>query len=224
MGLTIDIYVGKDAIEYIDIVSELRIQAFKEYPYLYEGNLDYEREYVHGYAIDGKAMIAVARTDNKIVGISTGIPLVSDSEIVADAKKIFAENGLDVSDYYYYGEVIVLPDFRGRGVTSKLYAEQDNLIKSWGYKHVCILTVMREIDHPLRPANYKSPDKMWEHLGFFRNKLITEYHWPTIQPDMSVEDVKNYLEFWTKDLINKREYEIGKKTEGNFMSLSVSNS
>lgn len=202
MSLRIDIYVGADSLEFIETVSKVRIDVFKDYPYLYEGDLEYEKKYVQGYTADSKAMIAIARIDGKIAGVSTGIPLISDSEIVADAKKVFAKDQVDIGDYYYYGEIIVLPEFRGKSIASRLYAEQDAVVKTWGFKHVCILTVVREQDHPLKPENYKSPDSMWKHLGFFRNNLTVEYHWPTIQIDKTVRDVNNTLEFWTKSLLS----------------------
>src|SRR3990167_4137978 len=102
MGVTVEIYVGKDSADYIEAVSRLRIQIFKEYPYLYEGELDYERRYMQGYTSDDKAMIAIARVDGILAGVSTGIPLVSDSEIVSDAKKVFSQENIDIGDFYYY--------------------------------------------------------------------------------------------------------------------------
>lgn len=200
MGLSIEILIGKDSNDYIEKISQLRIEAFKEYPYLYQGELAYEKQYVRGYTTDSKAMIAIAKLDGTIAGISSGIPLISESEIVSDAKKIFSAQKINISDYYYYGEIIILPEFRSQGNASKLYSAQDELIKSWGFKYACILTVVREEDHPLKPKDYKSPDKMWEHFGFFRNNLTTKHHWPTIQSDMSVVDIDNILEFWTKKL------------------------
>lgn len=200
MGITIEIYVGNESSSYINMVSKLRIDVFREYPYLYEGEEEYERKYIHGYTTDKRAMIAIAKVDNVVAGISTGIPLISESDIVADAKKVFSQANINIGDYYYYGEVIILPQFRGLGIAKMLFSAQDTLIEKWGFKQVCILTVVREHNHPLKPINYKSPDGMWEHLGFFRNKITTNYHWPTIQADNTVRDVTNTLEFWTKHL------------------------
>lgn len=200
MNITIEIFTGKDSEPYIETVSKLRIEAFKEYPYLYMGELDYERQYMRGYTKDDRAMIAIAKCDGKLAGISTGIPLISDSEIVADVKIIFLNENIDIGDYYYYGELIILPEFKGKGILKKLLLAQDELIQSWGYKHACGLTVVREDNHPLKPAGYKSPDKIGKRLGYLRTKLTTQYHWPTIQPDGTVKDEKNTLEFWIKDL------------------------
>jgi hypothetical protein len=203
MGIIIEIYTGEDSKDYIDILSKLRIDAFKEYPYLYDGEFEYEKNYVHGYVTNKMGMIAIAKVDGNLAGVSTGIPLISESEIVSDAQKVFSQNNINIEDYYYYGEIIILPQFRGRGITTMLYSAQDNLVRQWGFKHVCILTVVRENDHPLKPNNYKSPDDIWKRLGFFKNNLTTNYHWPTIQADKSVIDTKNTLEFWIKPLQQK---------------------
>ena len=203
MTTKIEIVTGKDCAEYVDIVSQFRIEAFREYPYLYEGKIEYEKKYLLGYMADTQGMIAVAKVDGVLAGISTGIPLNGNSEIVADAKKIFRLKNIDISDYYYYGEIIVKPEFRRRSLAKMLYAAQDNLIIKWRFKHASILTIMRDKNHFLKPADYQSPDKMWEHLGFTRNQLKIDYSWPTIQADHTVKNISNTLEFWTKPLVKK---------------------
>jgi GNAT superfamily N-acetyltransferase len=200
MNITIEIFTGNDSEPYIETVSKLRIEAFKEYPYLYMGELDYERQYMRGYTKDDRAMIAIATCDGKLAGISTGIPLTSDSEIVSEAKIIFLNENIDIEDYYYYGELIILPEFKGKGILTKLLSAQDELIRSWGYKHACGLTVVREDNHPLKPAGYKSPYKIGERLGYKRTNIRTQFDWPTIQSDGRVKNEKNILEFWIKDL------------------------
>ena len=200
MTIEIKIFIEKDAKSYIEYISKLRIEVFREFPYLYNGDIEYEMKYMKDYTSDQKGMIAVAWKEGEIAGISTGIPLISESEIVAEAHDAFKSHNINSKDCYYYGEIIVLPKFRGLGITSKLYEAQDEIIKKWGFKHACILTVVRESDHPLKPKAYKSLDNMWSHLGFFKNNIRVEFHWPTIQHDGSTKDVKNTLEFWTKDM------------------------
>jgi ribosomal protein S18 acetylase RimI-like enzyme len=201
LSTTIDIFVGKETAKYIDIVSEWRIKLFREYPYLYVGDIEYEKKYMQGHATDKQAMIAIAKVDGMLAGFSTGFPLISDSEIVADVKKLVSQAGDDIADYYYYGEIMVLPEFRGRGLASMLYTAQDNLIKSWEFKHVCISTVVQEENHPLKPAGYKSTEGMFEHMGFVKNKLMINYPWPTIQHDQSIKEVNHQLACWTKSLM-----------------------
>jgi len=196
----VEILIGNNASRYIDLVAKLRLEYFKEFPYLYEGNIEYEKKYVTGYTLDKKSMIAVVKINGEVAGISTGIPLISDSEIVADIKKGFQKKEINIDEYYYYGEVIILPKFRGLGLSRKLFEAQDKIVKEWGFRHVYILTVIRENNHPLKPKNYKSPDVLWKRLGFLQIDKTVSYHWSTIQKDGSVKNNENTLQFWIKNL------------------------
>jgi len=200
MKISIKVHTGNEATNYIDLISNMRINTFKEYPYLYKGTYDYEKQYLQGFIKDEKSTIAIAMHNNKIIGISTGLPLESESDIVYEVKDIFYKNYILIENYYYYGEIIILPEYRGQGLAKKLYSAQDSLIKSWGFKNTCILTVRREENHPLKPINYPPQDKMWEHLGFIRTNLTTQYSWPTIQIDNDVCDCVHTLELWSKHL------------------------
>jgi GNAT superfamily N-acetyltransferase len=201
MGLEVQSYIGADSSEYIELVSELRINTFKEFPYLYSGNLAYEKEYMQGYTADVQAMITLARVDNRLAGIATGIPLVSDSDIVKDANLAFTQNNLDSSQYYYYGEIIVLPEYQKQYIAKQLLSVQDEIIKAWDYRYSCLLTVIREDNHPQRPALYLSSDRAWERLGYIKMNLQSHYHWPTIMSDASVRECVHPMQFWKKVLV-----------------------
>lgn len=202
MKITIETMIGSEGQKYIELLSTLRINTFREYPYLYEGNLDYEKKYVAGYLTSKQSLIAVAKVDEKIAGISTGIPLISESDIVADAKLLFEQNNINPEHYYYYGEIIVLPEYRQQGLTKKLYAAKEKLVKQWGYQSVCFLTVTRPDNHTLQPLDYEPLDPMWKHLQFHKNNLKINYKWPTLQSDGSVIECDNEMEFWCKALAN----------------------
>lgn len=200
--INIKIFVGEEVIPYIRTIAEMRIRIFKEYPYLYMGNLEYEEKYLQSYSLNAKAMLAVAYSNEKVVGISTGIPLLSESEIINVCENSLKQQDKDPSKYYYYGEILIEHNYRGLGISSKLYKAQDALASSWGFKHTSILTVHRSDNHPLRPQNYKDSNCIWEHLGFFKNlpPLTIRYNWPTIQADGSIVDDSNLMEFWERPL------------------------
>ena len=40
---SIEVFIGAEAGQYIDIISQLRVEMFKEYPYLYHGEREYGR-------------------------------------------------------------------------------------------------------------------------------------------------------------------------------------
>lgn len=200
MNVTVEILTGKDVQKYIVLLSRLRIDNFKEYPYLYEGSMEYEKQCMQGYMSCPHCAFAIAKVDGKIAGALTGIPLVSDSSIGNDAEKIFKLNNLSPSEYYYYGEIFVLKKFRNLAVAASLFAAQNSKVKGLGYKYAVMLTVVREENHPLKPKKYRSPDQLWTRAGFSRMDLVLNCRWPTIQPDGSVKDINNFLEFWAKKL------------------------
>ena len=48
-GLEITSLKGKQILDHIDKLAQLRIAIFKEYPYLYDGNFLYEQKYLKTY-------------------------------------------------------------------------------------------------------------------------------------------------------------------------------
>jgi len=198
--LKIALYTGTEIIPFIKEVSKLRISIFREFPYLYQGNMDYEIEYMDGYKHDSKSTLVVVRDNNRIIGVSTGIPLNSSSTIVQEIKDILIKNNKKIDNIYYFGEVLVLPKYRGKGLVSKMYKLQENFVKQWGYDFVSILTVVRDNKHPLQPEKYQSHDELWKHLNFYREGITTNFCWPTIQGDGSVKNMRNLMEFWIKRL------------------------
>lgn len=200
MNVAIEILTGKDVQKYIVLLSRLRVNNFKEYPYLYEGSVEYEKQCMQGYISCPRCVFTIAKVDGKIAGVLTGIPLVSDSSIGTEAEKIFKLNNLNPSEYYYYGEIFVLKKFRNLAVVASLFTAQNSKAKDLGYKYAVMLTVVRQENHPLKPKKYKSLDQLWARAGFSKMDLTINCRWPTIRPDGSIEDINNLLEFWMKKL------------------------
>src|SRR5690606_23143734 len=61
-------------------VARLRIEVFRDFPYLYDGDLGYEEEYLRTYVQSPRSVIVLARDGDRIVGASTAIPLADESE------------------------------------------------------------------------------------------------------------------------------------------------
>lgn len=202
--LNIEVHVGKHFLSYVDFLSQLRIDTFKEYPYLYEGNLEIESKHIRDFISDEKSMVVVAKVSNEIAGICTGTPLSNNSEIISKLKKASQKKALELDGYYYCAELIVLPKFRGIGLTRKLLEIQDKKIAEWGFKSTCLLTIVRDTHHPLKPIEYKPTDEIWEKMGFHKTDLMISQDWPTIQADRSVKNAENILQFWEKDICETR--------------------
>lgn len=70
---------GAAIAPYIDDLARLRLTVFREFPYLYDGNLDYEAEYLATYARSGRSLVVLALDGGQVVGASTGLPLVDET-------------------------------------------------------------------------------------------------------------------------------------------------
>ena len=99
--MQIQTITGKNILNLIDDVARLRIAVFREFPYLYEGSLDYEQHYLEKLSESDSGVVVAARDGAKVVGASTALPMV---EAEAAFQKPFMESGADLNDYFYFAE------------------------------------------------------------------------------------------------------------------------
>lgn len=184
-------------------LAHMRATYFKEYPYLYDGSLDYEENYLGEYkekAIDGYLVQAFheKNSEKKLVGILTGCGFCSDIEIVRDGAKLFEEKNISTQDRYYLGEAIIIPEYQHKKILPRmLYKLGQKVIQLQKYTSLCFLTVIREENDARKPEGYKSTDQLWGKLGCYKADVTCSFEWPTIMPDKSVQNIFNDVEFWT---------------------------
>ena len=97
---------GSAIAPYIDDLARLRIAVFREFPYLYEGSLDYEAEYLSTYAQSRDSLFVLALEQGRVVGASTGLPLADEIDA---CKRPFVEGGWNPQRIFYFGESVLLP-------------------------------------------------------------------------------------------------------------------
>ena len=69
---------------WLDELADLRIRIFRDYPYLYDGSVEYERDYLDRYARSKQSVVVLAMEYNRLIGAATGLPLTdADPEFVA---------------------------------------------------------------------------------------------------------------------------------------------
>ncbi|RYG21884.1 MAG: GNAT family N-acetyltransferase, partial [Burkholderiales bacterium] len=94
----------------LEDLGRLRITVFRDWPYLYEGTMEHEREYLPRYAEARTGTLVVAKDGEKIVGASTALGLDEESDTV---RAPFEQTGMDLSRIFYFGESVLLPEYRG---------------------------------------------------------------------------------------------------------------
>lgn len=198
--MSLEIITSTNLESYLDIIADFRIKYFKEFPYLYEGTIDYEKHYLQGFAKDPKSILILIKFENRVIAVSTALPLMSEADILDDTSARFKEAGYQPEDFFYYSEVLIAPDFRKEGLLRKIYAIREKWARSFGFNQLTLATVIREKTHPLRPSGYVEIESIWKHFGFQKTSIEIDYKWPTIFPDGSVKEVNNKMVFWHKAL------------------------
>jgi hypothetical protein len=190
---------GSEVLDHIDDIAKFRMKYFRDFPYLYDGNLKYEKNYLRGYTQDEKSLLIIIRNlNNDIVGIATAIPLVTSSDILKETELLFSANEINPCDFYYCGEVILDYSIRSKGIVSKIFEICEKFASTNGFNSVAIATVIRSTDDPRNTSAIMDLDKLWGRMGFLKTNLTFGYSWPTIQRNGESIDSINQMIFWTK--------------------------
>ena len=194
--LTFTAYRGVEIATVVEALGALRIAVFHDYPYLYEGSLHYEKDYLQIYVQSERAFLFSVFDNGKMVGATTCIPLADEA---AEVRKPFEDAGFDISTIFYFGESILLPEYRGLGLGHRFFDEREAHARSFGnFKLICFCSVERGDNHPAKPANYRPNDAFWLKRGYVKEpSLQSIMEWPDIGETSS--SAKKMI-FWTKTL------------------------
>ncbi len=195
-GIAVRRLAGADITPWLDQVARLRAAVFRDWPYLYEGDPAYEREYLQAYANSADSVVVLAFDGDAVVGASTGLPLADDS---AEFQEPFLGAGLPVSGVYYFGESVLLPGFRGRGLGHRFFDERESHALSLGrFQHTAFCAVDRDPADPRRPPGYRGNEAFWKKRGYLRQPGLTvRLAWREIGEEKPSEKP---LTFWLRPL------------------------
>jgi GNAT superfamily N-acetyltransferase len=195
MSIQVRAFTGATAHAYKKELAQLRIEVFRDFPYLYSGTIDYEEKYLETFMQAPDSIIVVAFDDEQVVGVSTGIPLANEPNTIRQAWK---DAGYDISKIFYLSESVLLKPYRGRGIGVKFFEERERWARDLGYQIATFCGVIRRGDHPARPADFVPLDAFWQKRGYREKGGFTcTMSWQEIGEE---EESKKELQFWSKDL------------------------
>lgn len=193
--ITEQLLTGAAIADVLEDLATLRLDIFREYPYLYEGRREDELNYLGTYAKTPDACVILAYDGMTVIGAVTGMPLVHEDAQLLDA---FAGTTIPLEEIYYVGELLFRSAFRNCGLGQKLLARLESHIHSLGhYRTLTCATVELPADHPLRPHDYIPITRFLARTGFVRLPGVTT-HFTWLETDGVKRD--HPMQFWSKDL------------------------
>ncbi|KAF1695685.1 GNAT family N-acetyltransferase [Pseudoxanthomonas koreensis] len=185
---------GRDIAPWLDDVARLRIAVFRAWPYLYEGDAGYERDYLSAYARSPDSVFVLALDGDQVVGASTGLPLADDQPAFSAP---FRNAGLPVAQVFYFGESVLLPQYRGLGVGHAFFDRREAHARALGrFRWTAFCAVDRDGDDPRRPSGHRDNDAFWRGRGYTRQPgMAMQLDWN----EAGRGEVGHALTFWLRD-------------------------
>jgi GNAT superfamily N-acetyltransferase len=192
----VEFFAGAAMLPHLPALARLRIAVFRDWPYLYDGSAGNEQKYLATFAAAPGAGLAVAFADGEVVGCSSCLPLAGESENV---RAPFQARGWDAGKFFYFGESVLLPEWRGQGIGVEFFRLREaHALATSGCDFAAFCAVQRPPDHPLRPPGAVPLDAFWRKRGFVPTPdLACTMRWKQVDSDAPVE---NTLAFWLKSL------------------------
>lgn len=169
---------------------------FNDFPYLYKGTIDYEKNYLETYARSSRSFLFAVYDGDQLVGATTALPLLDETK---EVQQPFRQPGYDLATVFYFGESILLPAYRGLGLGHRFFDEREAHARQFGqYTTTCFCAVQRPDDHPLRPKDYQPLDQFWVKRGYRQDARLTSlFTW--LDRTDTVETAKPMI-YWTREL------------------------
>ncbi|MEM8700986.1 MAG: GNAT family N-acetyltransferase [Pseudomonadota bacterium] len=159
-------------------LARLRISVFHDWPYLYDGSMEYEAKYLQRYAETDGALIVGAYDGAQLVGAATGEPLGDEYEAFQQPLRA---RGYDPEKIFYLAESVLVPTYRGQGIGHRFFDEREAHAQKLGFAEAVFCGVIRPDDHPMRPADYRPLDPFWMKRGYRKlDGVIVVFPWQDI--------------------------------------------
>lgn len=193
--LRIELLRGAEIARRLDALAEVRIAVFRAFPYLYEGSHDYEAKYLQVYIDCPRSLAILVWDGERCIGASTVLPL---ADAGAEAQAPFVAGGHRIEDIDYFGESVLLPEYRGRGLGVKFFDLREAHAREHGLRVCAFCSVQRPDDHPAKPKGYVPNDRFWTARGYRKApEITTTFSWPDIGETVSTAKP---MTFWLRTL------------------------
>jgi GNAT superfamily N-acetyltransferase len=194
--INVQAFTGAAVTPHLDAVAALRIAVFRDWPYLYDGDRDYESNYLATYAKSPESLFVLAFDGERVIGAATGIPLVDE---VASFQQPFIERGIDLASVFYFGESVLLRPYRGQGLGHRFFNEREGYARRLGrFAMTAFCSVERAAADPRRPDGFRPNDAFWTSRGYARqDDMLCHVDWQELGHEAQSAHA---LRFWLRPL------------------------
>ncbi len=195
MTIEIRSLTGAELDGVLEDVARLRIEVFRDWPYLYDGDLAYERSYLATYRESPGAIVVGAFDGDRLIGAATGTPMEDHGDEFGAA---FEGSGFDLTAIFYCAESVLLPDFRGREIGNAFFDVREDHARKLARRYSAFCRVVRADTHPMHPEDYRPLDGFWRKRGYRPlDGVATEYVWKDVGEDLPTA---KSMQFWLREL------------------------
>jgi GNAT superfamily N-acetyltransferase len=194
MSVAIRPLTGSEILAAIDDLARLRMTVFAEWPYLYDGDPEYEADYLREFIEAPDGVLVAACDGERIVGAATASPMWAQK---AEFRAPFESRGIDTSTLFYFGESVLIPEYRGQGIGHAFFDHREAQARKCGAKAATFAAVIRPDDHPDRPAGYVPLDGFWKKRGYAPVEgFVTQLAW---KEHGEADESPKPMQYWLRE-------------------------
>lgn len=195
MNLSVAPATGDELRAALPDLARLRMEVFRDFPYLYEGSAEYEERYLGTYLRAPGALVVLARDGERVVGASTALPLIFETP---EVQAPFLTSEFDLGGVLYLGESVLLPAYRGQGLGHRFFDEREAHAERLGLAVTTFCAVQRSPLPPTLPLGFRSLHSFWRSRGYVeRPDLQTTMRWADVG---EAEETPKVMRFWVRRL------------------------
>ncbi|MCB5424951.1 GNAT family N-acetyltransferase [Altererythrobacter sp. CC-YST694] len=195
MSVAVRPLAGEEIAACLKDLAALRIAVFAAFPYLYDGDEEYEADYLKEFAAAPDAVLVAAFDGDRVIGAATASPMWAQK---AEFRQVFEDKGIDTAGLFYFGESVLLPEYRGHGIGHAFFDYREAAARAAGADRACFAAVIRADDHPARPEGYSPLDPFWRKRGYSPVEgMVTQLAWKEHgEQDESLKP----MQYWMRSL------------------------
>lgn len=194
-NLHVETYKGAEIAPYTNKIVQLSNDLFKKYPYLYDGSDAEYTKHLTSYAQSKHGVVSIAFDGNKVIGVATGIPL---SEAWEKYQQPFRKKGENIDKIFYLGELLVSPEYTGKGLGQQMTKNVEQFAKGRGYTTITAQVIDEKSVKETAPQNHYSMTNVLKKLNYQeRPEINLVSYWTNVNES---KESPHQMLYWTKAL------------------------